>query len=1350
MNSYQDHRENLYERSVRETEERKRQEQQEAEALKQEAEKVVTPTEQPKDTNNIFSKDFEHKKPEEIFSKNLIEARNAPVRGVTQFINSVGSVGKFLDKDFYKPNDPNNPYKYDGAHLIKKQPILETQWGKLVADFTEFALGYRFMGKMFNRGPLKAFGAKDLKAKNRQLTRVGEITKDAIQGAAYDGISNLSQEYDPLVSDISKKAIDLFPNTFGFLEPIANTDTMSPALKTVLNQGDGVGTGIMVGEIFRAIGVGSRKIRNKLFGGKKPVADDTTKLVENSRKVEYDALEAKVLKGAKQIYEKAEYRKYVTKVQKSSQGRPLRKDQFLKKNKGWDSLDPKVQRQKMLEFAEKQDLPWERDMDPFSHAVQQGKANKALELEQLEMDLSTGNPRKNPAYYKGGDISDNQALVSSDNPTASVRDMIEIRNNPTQKNGTPRGVMTEANIRRVEYTAPGMMLDEINAVSKKLKASPSYQRMFDKATSSAMKQDMAKAYKDIIQFLDDSGHSRLSDVPLKTIEDYLGPKKPLDIGGVDIPILNQEQINAVDVITGQLLLEARDLAKSSLTIGKSIDVTASGSLLDGILARYSALARLRKETSGAVSARLRGFRSGAKKELISKASDAVANEVATFKQVLKTDPSNELLEGFLHFTAESNGSKQTFKDFQEFFRRKLRGYKQGSIYQRNAIVNEMMTMGVNSMLSGPKTPVRALVGTGLGTVMRPVATILGAFGKSNDSVLRGAYANLGGMLEARNEAFTKAIADFKAYGFKEDGFRGYIKNRQDSEWQGMMDWAAQHGTLGDKAQAKFANSLREMNKLSIFNYGPRIMRSMDTFFSQIIGRGRQRQLAFNEVYDKYKAQGIVVSDADLDRLVRESELKFESKVFTADGQLSDEMAKFAADEAKLTQELRGAAKDLDKLFDQTPFIRPFLLFARTGVNALTMTSKYTPILNSFIDEHVAIMTKNFDDPSMAQYGIRTAEDLEIAKATMRGRMAIGYGFTGLASWAALNGYITGNGPPDRDTRNSWMKISGWQPRSIKVNGSYVSYESLEPFNGILSMIADIADAQKVMGDEWTGNWFGKVSHIISANVINKSFLAGLLQLSDLLTSKGADAPRVAANFVNAQIPLSGMRNEIGKILSPGMRELESGFWQSIQNRNLWADVFLKEGKLPYRYDVLNGEPLRDWEPITRLVNAILPINLNIGTTNETRELLMRSGLNLKQTFNTGPNGENLEGMSDLKSKFNFYMGQQNSEAMLAEVMTDQVKASILRMEEDRANGRSYEPRNTEHGVIIHQVFKTAKATAWNLLLEDPEYGATAQALEEAHNLKKIQDNYRIGGDFEADRALDPDIEKIKNINNLPK
>ena len=67
--------------------------------------------------------------------------------------------------------------------------------------------------------------------------------------------------------------------------------------------------------------------------------------------------------------------------------------------------------------------------------------------------------------------------------------------------------------------------------------------------------------------------------------------------------------------------------------------------------------------------------------------------------------------------------------------------------------------------------------------MRPVATILGAFGQSDDAVLRGAFSNLGGMFEARNEAFRKAIADFQSYGMKEDGWRGYITPKKDEEWQ---------------------------------------------------------------------------------------------------------------------------------------------------------------------------------------------------------------------------------------------------------------------------------------------------------------------------------------------------------------------------------------------------------------------------------------------------------------------------------------------------------------------------------------------------------------------------------------
>ena len=1331
--------------------------------------------------------------------ENVKELGSAVVGGAVDLYNSVGSLPKLLDKRFYQPTDPKNPWKYDAPWLIKKKPVTHTVWGNFLRTGIEMVGGFVGTGKVM-------WGVKGLKglATAARASRLGRVGIAGVQGATYDAISNQSQE-----GNLARVLVDTFPSKAGVLEPLATTETMSPAQKSLYNMGEGLGIGGFLDLAFEGAGWGLRSISKNAKKSAKQItgnADPIQKALDNSRDADYLLREQYVESGAKQAFERSEYRKFKnaltksdfnvgTRVQASDRdnfGTIVGKDkkgkikvQFVNpqtqksatitfnrnqltpigadkgaysidewrmKAKPWEKLDDSIKKNLMQEFAEKNDVDWGEYRDLTRRARQQGQANKDLQVEQLELDISKGKPRQNPAYYKGGDVTDNHALSTSGDPVESVRDMIEIRNNPSQKYGSPRGGMTEANIRRVEYGAPGMMLDEINSFEKILKESPSYQRLADKVTSKAIDQDKARAYKNLIQFLDESGHSRLIDVPEEQLLKYIGD--PTDKIQLDesLPILGKAQIDAVDAIVGQMTFEARDLSKAALSVADQVDTAADGSLLDSIFARYTALGRLRKEASAAASARLKGFGSGtkgglSKRQLIARASDQAASDTAMMKEIIKTDPENALLEGFLHFSAEANGSTQTFKDFQAFFKKKLRGYRNGDEFHRNALVNEMMTMGVNSMLSGPKTPVRALVGTGLGTTMRPVATILGAFGQADDTVLRGAFASIGGMVDARNDAWKKAVADFQSYAMKEDGFRGYIQNQKDVEWDGMMAWAETYGTLGDKAMAKLSNSMRGINKMPVFNYGPRIMRSMDTFFTQIIGRGRQRQLAFNHVYDKIKSQGLVVSDADLDNLVKKAEIDFENRVFTSDGQISDEMAKFASDEAKLTKELTGVARDFDKVFERAPYLRPFFLFARTGVNALTMTSKYTPILNNFITEHVDIMSKSWDHPDMIKYGIKSEADLDIAKATMKGRMAIGYGFTSVMALAALNGNITGNGPPDRQLRESWRTVGRWEPRSFKIGDSYISYEALEPFNGMLGLMGDIVDAQKVMGDEWVGNWFGKISYMISANVINKSFLAGIVQLSDLFTSQGNDAPRVAANFVNNQIPLSGLRNEIGKIVSPGIRELESGFWQSIGNRNLWADLITKDNILPYRYDELNGEILRDWDPTTRIVNGFLPINLNVGSSNETRELLMRSGLNLKQTFHSGPNGESLETHPDLKSKYRFYMGQQNVEAQLTELFAKypDMKESIIKMEEDRAKGQSYETRNTEHGEHIFEILRRAKKQAWMMLLEDPELGGKAKALSNAHELGLLADKARKRGAYDRVSKLEAQVEEIKNI-----
>ena len=1273
-------------------------------------------------------------------TNNLKELGSAVAGGVVDLYNSVGSLPKLLDKRFYQPTDPENPWSYDAPWLIKNKPITNTAWGGFIRGGIELAGGVVGAGKV-------AWGVKGLKgvATAAKATRLGRVGLGAAQGAAYDFVSNQSQE-----SNLARTLIDIKPEWSGLLEPIATQDTMSPAMKSAYNIGEGLGIGAFFDLAFEGMGLGLKSIaKNKKKAAKKITGGDVDKLykaINDSSDVDYAALTNQVDKGAKAAFERSLYRKFKNKSKKTKAKVPTIAE-WRAKEKPWDKLDDTQREGFRKIYAEKNNLDWGDERDFTLNSRKQGDANKDLAVEQLEFDLSTNSQRQNPAYYKGGDISDNQALITTSNPVKGVRDMIEIRNNPTQKYGSPEGTITEANIRRAEYTAPGMMLAETNALAKQLQASPAYNLLYEGSNAKVIQEDLKNAATDVFKFISDSGNSRLIDIPEEDVIAYIKnvDTNPTLIEG--LPILNKAQLNATDVVLGQLLFEARDLAKASLSVADQISPSSPGGLLDGILSRYSAIARLRKETSIASSYNLRRFRDGEKvgkfdtKQIIANASDAAASEVATFKQLLKGDVDNDLLESFIHFTATGNGNKQTFKDLDAFFRNKLHGYKNGNQYQRNAILNELMVMGINSILSGPKTVARALVGTGLGTALRPVATMIGAIGDMDGMTFRSAAASIGGMMDARTEAWRKAVADFQNYNLDTKGFRGFTETTADQEWRAMMSHFDQNGTQGDKAMALIADNLRNLNKSPFFNYGPRTMKAMDTYFTQIIGRGRQRQLAFNDVYTKLTDQGIMVSDKDMPDLLRRVEQDFESKVFSADGQVTDEMALFAADEAKLTKELTGIAKDIDKIFDKMPFLKPYFLFARTGVNALMMTSKYTPLLNNVIKEHTDIFTKAWDDPEMLQYGIKSQADLNVAKATARGRMAIGYSFAALAGTMALTGTITGNGPPDRQLKTAWMQ-QGWQPRSIKIGNTYISYEALEPFNAFFSLAADITDSQKVMGEEWVGNWYGRLAHLVGANVVNKSFMAGLLQLSDLFTTQGGDVPRAAANIVNNQIPLAGLRNEIGKVFSPGMRELESGFWQSIGNRNLWADLVTKDQFLPYRYDILSGEKLRDWDPMTRLVNAILPINLNIGATNETRELLMRSGLNLTQTFNTGPNGQLLENRPDLKSKYQFYMGQQNIEAQLAKVMTPEIIDSIQRMERGK---KDYEAKDTLHGRVIMPIFRTAKQTAWDLLLQDPQLGGEAQQIDTLHSLGKLEDQFRSEGQYGKEAQVRREVEAIKNL-----
>ena len=467
--------------------------------------------------------------------------------------------------------------------------------------------------------------------------------------------------------------------------------------------------------------------------------------------------------------------------------------------------------------------------------------------------------------------------------------------------------------------------------------------------------------------------------------------------------------------------------------------------------------------------------------------------------------------------------------------------------------------------------------------------------------------------------------------------------------------------------------------------------------------------------------------------IAKAENSLVDKVFDADGNLTDDYIKNAKAEATLTQELNGFAEGLNKVFEATPWAKPFFLFAKTGVNGLNLTAKHTPGFNFLVKEWNDI---NFARPdnleAVGKYGIKTAEDLANAKAIQYGRLAMGSAVIFMAGQKFLSGGLHGNGPADRTKRQTWVD-AGWRPRTIKIGDAWVSYDAFEPFNQILSIIGDIGDHQELMGEEWAEDNLQKLAVVIAQGITSKSYLAGLTQFVDLFAGQPGQLNRIASGLVNNTVPLSSLRNELGKIFTPYTRELGSDIQSSIRNRNLITEA-LAANELPIKYDMLTGEPIKDYDFITRMFNAISPVNMNMDYS-PGRELLFNSGYDLRTSTYYAPDGTNLTDSPILRSLFQKAIGDQRLLVQLDKMAADEgIGRSIALMNYHRKTGqRDNEPRDYVHNKKIAKLFDRAKKRAWAKVKQDPR----AQALIQEDREREIR-NIKAGR------------ESIQRLLNIPK
>ena len=387
------------------------------------------------------------------------------------------------------------------------------------------------------------------------------------------------------------------------------------------------------------------------------------------------------------------------------------------------------------------------------------------------------------------------------------------------------------------------------------------------------------------------------------------------------------------------------------------------------------------------------------------------------------------------------------------------------------------------------------------------------------------------------------------------------------------------------------------------------------------------------------------------------------------------------------------------------------------------------MFNFFVKEWNDIAFANPLNPrameAVAKYGITNARELTNAKALQVGRLAMGSSVISMASWAWMQGKLTGNGPADRQQNQAW-KAFGYKPRSIElVPGVWFNYDSIEPFNQIMSIVADIGDASQLMGEEWTERELQKISLVVAQGLTSKSYLAGMQQFVDLFGGKEGTMANIIAGLANNQLPLARIRKDLGKIFTPYTRELNSGIADSLRNRNLFMEHLPGED-IPIRYSILTGEPLKMWVPMVRFLAELTPGGFTLGYE-PGAEILFNAGFDMRPSVLSSPTGISLAKESKIRSKYQQGVGRQQLGVQIEKIYeTDPLfRQSMEQRHNDIRSGNrgEYENKDYYHNMVLRDLFSQAEWIAWGEIEQDEDViklSTEQLAKESKRQFKKFQ------------------------------
>jgi len=721
--------------------------------------------------------------------------------------------------------------------------------------------------------------------------------------------------------------------------------------------------------------------------------------------------------------------------------------------------------------------------------------------------------------------------------------------------------------------------------------------------------------------------------------------------------------------------------------------------------------------------------------------------IETLRNVQKERP--QMLGPLMLAYEVTDGDIHSMTKLNEYVRNST-GTLSKAFFDARADMPSAWTQGVwaniyNSVLSSLVTPIKAGASNAAIMIERPLSTFIGAAIHGDKKTIRRGLYQYGAFVDTftsayshMNEVFKRASKDPSSVGYvmRDDIAR---KNTQQMEiLNAHADAAEEMGEFGPSAIVGHIEELNALSEHPWLRFGPNAMTAFDGFTRSVIGSVEARGRA----YDMINASGGALDADMMDGIAKATY----NQMFDKNGMITDKAVEHASREIAMNLD-NNASEALSELLRDAPAFKPFMMFPRTSMNMALFAGSHNPLgllPASKFQNAVHQFSKPFEkmaledvEKLLTKRGLPyDSSNIEVVynniRAEMKGRKAIGAISVLTAGGMFMNDRLRGNGHFDKETQRV-RRDANWQPKTYKgLDGRWYSYADLGPVSDWMALTADVMDnlVDGTLTPQDGQDLMNKMGFILSASVTSKSLMAGLEPMNDVFAGNPAALARWGASFGSGLAPLSGLRNDLSRLMTPQLKELEQEMGALIANRN----PIMKDG-LADKYDYISGGLVGVPSNWTRIWNTFTPWKISDDITPE-KQFLIDIEFDGRPTLTT--NGRGVRLTADQKSAIAQEMGKRKlyRDAIL-EVMQS-TEGKKFREEFKRARAANEQVR-LEDFAMLHSNLKSelrdAMAYAIGSLDEDMRNAIT----DAEYHQNQVRDASQ-RGDVET-------LENLRQYNN---